>query len=74
MATRRKKRHVLRTYEECRRGGDLLRPEVGRDLQRRLVEEQRRAEEVEDRYFEEFSAEIDEHPIGHPGHVPHGCT
>jgi hypothetical protein len=51
-----------------------LHPEVGRDLQRRLVEEQRRAEEVEDRYFDEFSEEVEAHPIGHPGHVPHGCT
>jgi hypothetical protein len=38
------------------------------------AEERRRAEEAEDREIAEWDAEICAHPIGHPGHTPHGCT
>jgi len=79
--TVRQKKHVPRTLSECRLAGDLLLPHIARELDAKLAEEQRRAaeerratEEAEDRYYAEFSAEIEAHPIGHPGHVPHGCT
>jgi hypothetical protein len=54
--------------------GDLLHPETLKDLLAQQAEERRAAEEAEDRYYAEFGAEIEAHPIGHPGHVPHGCT
>jgi hypothetical protein len=73
MTTRQKKR-VPRTLSECRFAGDLLLPHIARELDERLAEERRLAEESEDRYFDEFSEEVEAHPIGHPGHTPHGCT
>jgi hypothetical protein len=73
MTTRQKKR-VPRTLKECRFAGDLLLPHIARELDERLAEERRLAEEAEDRYFDEFSEEVEAHPIGHPGHTPHGCT
>ena len=73
MKTRRRKRGP-RTLRECRLASDLLRPDIARELDERLAEEQRLTEEADDRYFAEMSAEIEAHPIGHPGHTPHGCT
>ncbi len=66
----RKKKRVPRTL----RAGDLLRPETLEDLLARQAEERRLAEEAEDRAIKEWDDEICAHPIGHPGHVPHGCT
>jgi len=54
--------------------GDLLRPKTLKDLLARQAEERRLAEEAEDRYYDAFGAEVEAHPISHPGHVPHGCT
>ncbi|MBU1146158.1 hypothetical protein KKD80_01240 [Patescibacteria group bacterium] len=71
--TTRKKKRVPRTLHECRMGSDLLLPHIERELHAKLAEERRRAEETEDRHYDEFSAEIEAHPIGHGG-TPHGCT
>ena len=80
MTTRRKK-HIPRTLRECRFAGDLLLPHIARELDERLAEERRLAaeerrlaEEAEDQEIAEWDAEICAHPIGHPGHTPHGCT
>ncbi|MFA5129000.1 MAG: hypothetical protein WC445_03490 [Patescibacteria group bacterium] len=54
--------------------GDLLHPETLKDLLAQQAEERRLAEEAEDTYYDAFSAEVEAHPIGHPGHTPHGCT
>jgi len=54
--------------------GDLLRPKTLKDLLARQAEERRLAEEAEDREIREWDEEICAHPIGHPGHVPHGCA
>ena len=54
--------------------GDLLHPETLKYLLAQQAEERRLAEEAEDQEIAEWDAEICAHPIGHPGHTPHGCT
>lgn len=72
--TVRQKKRAPRTLREVRFAGDLLLPHIAREMDAQLAEERRLAEEDEDRYFDEMSEEIEAHPIGHPGHVPHGCA
>ena len=67
-------RRTHRRHGKLNRAGDLLRPDVARELDADLAEERRAAEEADDEYLAAMSEEIEAYPIGHPGHVPHGCT